>query len=359
MDYCLETLNFHHEMTRQLNDIMFEQMERESEFIISSLENMMIVVNEAVQDNQKKRNIFQRIIDFIKRIFRAFTEKTKSLFATNKEWLEENAPKLKNLNYDGLELTIVPFWSFNTNKTKEIDNNISNVFRNLRNNPSEAEKYKDLDDMKQKLFNKYSDENGDLTNGFKNFFRTGNPKTVKPVTLKNNELKNKVIQEFIPYCMNYQSGTKIVSDQIKIMENEIKLVENIMDKKSINESYCLIEDCYFSETELVYCGNYIVTEAENQSTEQNKQNQQTTNQNNNPSPTKVEVKDYGDKETVERKDEYEKFNSKQLTAIKNLLQIQQTFIAAVMTVMEEKYNVYMKSMKQILSARGKNKAKQK
>lgn len=354
MDYCLETLNFHYEMTRQLNDVMFEQMEKESEFIISSLENMMIVVNEAVQDPQKKKNIFTRIIEFIKRIFRAFTEKAKSLFNTNKKWLEENAPKLKKLNYDGLELTIVPFWLFNVNKAKEIDNISANVFRKLRNDPSEAEKYKDLDDMKQKLFNKFSDENGDLTNGLKNLFRTGNPKTVKPVTLKNKELKNKVINEFIPYCMNYLSGPKFVSDQIKKMENEIKLVENIMDKKSINESYCLIEDCYFSETELVYCGNYIVTEAENQSTEQNKPNQQTTNQNNNPSPTKVEVKDYGDKYAIKRKNEYEKFNSKQLTAIKNLLQIQQTIIAAAMTVMEEKYTVYMKSMKQILSVRSKN-----
>lgn len=353
MDYCLETLNFHHEMTRQLNDILFEQMERESEFIISSLENMMIVVNEAVQDNQKKRSIFQRIIDFIKRIFQTFTDKVKSLFTTNKKWLEENVSKLEKLDYDGLEVTIVPFWTYNDSKAKEVDNITKNAIRALVNNPGEADKYKDLEDMKQKLFNKYLDENGDLANGLKNFYRTGNSKTVKPVTLKNNDLKNKIIQDFIPYCNNYQARTKVISDLIREVENEIKLVENMINKKSVNEAFCLVEDCYLHETELSYCPNYIVTEAENQQSKEDKPAEQKSNENKT-SPTKVEVKDFGNKETLARKDEYDKMNSKQLTMVKNLLQIKQTNIAALMTVMEERYSVYIKTMKQILSTRSKN-----
>lgn len=353
MDYCLETLNFHHEMTRQLNDIMFEQMERESEFIISSLENMMVIVNEAIQDTQKKRNIFQRIIDFIKRIFETFMNKVKSLFATNKKWLEENASKLEKLDYDGLEVTIVPFWTYNDSKAREVDNITKNAIRALVNNPGEADKYENLEDMKQKLFNKYLDEDGDLANGLKNFYRTGNSKTVKPVTLKNNELKNKIIQDFIPYCNNYQARTKVISDLIREVENEIKLVENMINKKSVNEAFCLIEDCYLHETELAYCPNYIVTEAENQPPKEDKPAQQKSN-DNKTSPTKVEVKDFGNKETLARKDEYDKMNSKQLTMVKNLLQIKQTNIAALMTVMEERYSVYIKTMKQILSARGRN-----
>jgi hypothetical protein len=359
MDYCFETLNFHHEMTRELNDVMFVQMEKESEFIISSLENMMVVVNEAVQDSQKKRNIFQRIIEFIKRIFQTFMNKVKSLFTTNKKWLEENASKLEKLNYDGLEVTIVPFWTYNDIKAKEVDNITKNTIRALINNPGEAEKYKDLEDMKQKLFNKYLDENGDLANGLKNFYRTGNSKSVKPVTLKNNELKNKIIQDFIPYCNNYQARTKVINDLIREVENEIKLVENMINKKSVNEAYCLIEECYLNETELVYCANYIVTEAENRpAKEENKPSQQNSNQDKT-SPTKVEVKDFGNKETLERKDEYDKMNSKELTLLKNLLQIKQTNIAALMTVMEERYSVYIKTMKQILSARNNKPAEQK
>lgn len=141
-------------------------MERESDFILSCLESMSIVMEAETTNDNDKRNFFEKIIDFIKKIFGVFTEKTKTLFKNNKEWLDDNIPKLDHMDYSGLEIELLPYWVMNTSKmesaAKQILDKMNKEMRNV--NP---DRHKDMENVKNDIFAQYLDEEDSLAGGFK------------------------------------------------------------------------------------------------------------------------------------------------------------------------------------------------
>jgi len=355
-DYCLETLNFHLNINREFNKVLFEQMERESAFIIGCMESMEIVLEE-VQGTEAKRGIFQKIIGFLKYIYKLFTDKTQAMIERNKEWLDANASKLDSIDYKGLQIEMIPFWTMGMGKIQSDSQRIQTKILTTLRNSRQVAKYKDMETVKKELFGEYLDENGDLTNGLKNYMRVGNAKgPLKPVILRDNQLKEMVTKEFRKYCSDY--GTVVLPFVRKLLDEaqrQLTMIEKTLAarQQATKESFCLIENAFYSDTDAGYFMNEIVLEAE-QTTQNNQTTQATTSANNKKvSPTKVQVTDTSQKNTNADQDALNRLSSDQLIFFKNVAQISQISATSLMTALEERYTAYMAAMKQIVSARGK------
>lgn len=337
MDYTLEALEFQVESNRQFNEALLLEMQQESDFILSCMESLSIVA-EATNDPKKKQNIFKRIMEFLKKVLETFTQKAKTLVGGNKEWLNQNLPKLSKIDYSAIEISMVPFWNFKTSRMESEANLISNLIFNQMKSSS-AQKYTKMEDVKQKVFNKYLDENGDLAGGFKNFYRTGKATgPVKSVTLKGGQLKSVMTSEFASFVKNYETT---VVPFLKNVSNRIDREFNVIDRKiekveqeklkGTTESYFLIESAHFDQSSIAYLP---VMEADNDDKKQ--------------SPTKVEVVNHGTKEDMAKKEVVDGMTADELAYAKNLAHVAQTSIAALMTVFEERYNAYMNAIKAVL-----------
>lgn len=352
-DYTLKALDFQLESTRQLQSILFNQMERESDFILSCLESMSIVMEAETTNDNDKRNFFEKIIDFIKKIFGVFTEKTKTLFKNNKEWLDDNIPKLDHMDYSGLEIELLPYWVMNTSKmesaAKQILDKMNKEMRNV--NP---ERHKDMENVKNDIFAQYLDEEDSLAGGFKNFFRVGKAKgPIKPVTIKDNELKSKAKSEFANYCRKYDTAiSPTVQRLLNQAQTNFKMASDMLNKKeAMKENFCLIEGAFYSETDLAYCENFVVLEADQNEKKEEKKPEKPVDDKDR-SPTKVNVTDHGSKQNAQTHDKLNALSTEQLSVAKNIAQVAQMAIAAYMTVAEERFHVYLSALKQIISARG-------
>lgn len=355
MDYTLETLNFHLEAAREFNSMLFEQMERESDFILSCLENMTVIM-EATNNDEDKRNFFQKIIDFIKRLFGVFTEKAKNIVQTNQKWMDENFPKMDKFDFDGLEIDMVPFWSMDVNNMSSEATKVMNKIQSVIKN-NDAAKYKDMENVKTELFKEYLDENGELAGGFKNFYRVGNARgPLKTVNLKGNELRTKVLGDFRAYCLGYKSTViPAIKKLADTADQDFKRINDTLKRKQpTQESFCLVEDLPYSQTDLVYCENFVVLEAEQPAQDKKDDKPQQQNNDNKDKPvsaTKVQMTDHGSKENAEKQQELDGLSSDQLAFAKNVAQVSQISISAFMTVAEERFNAYLNATKQIVKAR--------
>lgn len=360
-NYVKEALQLNLLFSSDFSSILFEQMERESTAILASLE-----VNEIVfeaQAVQTKKGIFQRIVSFIKQLFTMFTDKTKAMVMKNNAWLANEGTRLDKLNYEGLQIEMVPFWTMTIEKIQSDCNKLGNTVLDALKNSSRHKHLKDMDAVKKQLFPQYLDAEGDIAGGFKNYLRTGNAKIAsKPVVLRDKALKDMVIKEFRPYCTNYEKTVlPFVKKATDDAQRQLTMIENtLVAKKVAAESFCFIEDMPYNKTELIYCENFIVLEAEqppqnNNDQQQNKPDnkQANTTQNDQPKPsaTKVNVTDHGNNANAKMQDDLNTMSVDQLTIIRNIAQIDQIIISSIMTVMEERYTAYMNAMRQIYSAR--------
>lgn len=351
MDYTLEALEFQVESNRQFNEALLLEMQQESDFILSCIDSMSVVA-EATTDPKKKQNIFKRIMEFVKKVFTAFTQKAKALVGGNKEWLNQNLPKLSKIDYSAIEISMVPFWNFNSNRMQSEANSISNMIFNQMKSSS-AKKLTRMEDVKAKVFGKYLDENGDLAGGFKNFYRTGNARgPVKSVVLKGSQLKSVITSEFSSFVKNYETtvvpflrnASSRIEREFNVIDKKVEKVEQ--DKlKGTKESYFLIEGAHFDHSSIAYLP---VMEADAKKPE---------DKDKKPSPTKVEVVNHGTKEDLQKKDVVDGMNADELAYAKNLAHVAQISIAALMTVFEERYNAYMNAIKAVLKEKKKDIAK--
>jgi hypothetical protein len=346
MDYAAQTLIYHSNMNHKFNEILFEQMELESQYILESLGMVEVVTEAPVTDPQgNKANFFARLIEFLKTVFKTFVNKIKQLVANDKTWLQKNYTLFDDINTDGLEINIIPFWNVPVNQIDSLSGRVFSAVRGMTNDPSKVDKFDNIEELKNQAFKQYLDENGNMVNGLKNYFRTGKAAgPLQQVKLGGSELKTKILQEMRTYCKDYESKIlPMVQKQINESEKDIQLIErNLKNRRPAKEQFCLIENMLLSQTELGYT---ILQEADGQ---------QDTNQVDRTvtKPTKVTMTDHGDAKTAEKNDTYETLSTKELTMLKNLAQINQWVVTSVMTVCEERYHAYMTVMRQVLKARG-------
>jgi len=353
MDYCLETSIFHLETDKQFFSTLLERMEQESQSINKSIDDNFIVLEADTTNNNQ--GIWEKIKAFFKRIFGVFSTKTKTLFDSNKKWMDENFNKLDKINYDKLKIVMLPFWSMTINDIKGVLNTIQGIADNELNNPKRLEKYKDVDEMKNTLFKEYFNEDNDLTLGLKNKFRSNNPKgPIKTQELSGGELKNKVA-EFKDYCYNYGKDiTPMIQALINKAEQSLNRIERVL-KESIN--FCLVESAFYSQTELFYCSNFEAVFEADETNKDDKKKDEKKPGDASTKPTEVSVVNTDDKSKVDEHEENKKYSNvsnSQLTMYKNIAQIIQLAITSAMTVLEERFSAYLNALKKIVAEAGGN-----
>lgn len=360
MDYTTLVLEHQLHSKYELHDILFEQMEMESQFILSCLENMTVTM-EAVATKSQIGGFLQKIMDFIKKIFGAFSNTAKKIFQTNQAWMEENLPKLDKISFGGLEIDMVPFWTMFAAKSKKNEQFTTEIVGKLNTARSDT-KYKNMQVLKDDLLDTYLDENGELAGGFKNHYRTGNAKgPLKTKKLSGDELKKLVLDEFRPFCLSYNtvilSSVKKTVDEFDHMARIVETEINKRDLKPTSESYCAVEGMLYKQTDLAYCENFVVLEADNSEEKKEEKPEEKSEGNKEQKadktvkPSKVQITDHGDEKKAKMAKDAEASSDDDLLTSKNVLSVLQTLAAAQMTVAEEAFHAYLNAMKQILNAR--------
>jgi hypothetical protein len=368
MNYSTQTLNFQLGIEKEFNEILMEQMHRESLYMRATLESMVVITEAVSPDSaEKKIGIFTRIKEFIKRIFNLFTEKIKALTQSNKDWLESNKESFNKMNYSGLQLEIIPFWDVDFKaKINEVKNAIDRLMDKSGTSDMHRD-YKDIEAVKKGPFKNYLDEDGDLANGAKNYFRVGKPdnKSVRPTSLAGDELKKRILNDFHPYCLNYATATfGEIKTLVDSVNKKLDFISNNLGEKQAaepaKESFCVIENALFSETNLMFATNMVVLEAEqpaaNADATQTKTETTTTapaNANDKPkvSATKVTLQNNADDKTTKMNNNVNSLSTDDTMILKNIAQCVQTIAAAALTVAEERYTAYITAMRQTLGAR--------
>jgi hypothetical protein len=355
MDYVQETLRFNHQINREFNDVVLEQMDYESDFILTVLEHME-VVTEASKMGEKMKAIFQKVIDFLKKIFGLFTKKVKEIVDRDKQWLSQNKQALSQADYDGLEISMTPYWTQSMNESQSVLNTLTDLDVNSSRLKTWTDVNKSTEEYRKKHMSKFIDENGELASGLKNVFRVGKSQgPIKPVVIAENALKTQINNEFHKYCVGYQSNVvRIAQQKTNDIERRLKtIIQEIerRDRQSVAESYVMVEDATYAETEVALCENFsVLMEAEQPASGSDKDKQ---------SPSKVTLTD-------EKKEEAKKNGESTSNADKGDAQLRfekmlagnaQMAVSAFLTVSEEKYSAYMNAMRQVVSARKPKKEK--
>lgn len=344
-DYLSESLSFSLSNIRYDGEDYLQKLITESSSILNSVNDMLVVV-EAVEDNTSNQNnkasFFSRIRQLLKTIFNTFINKIKELADMNGAWLKENEKLLGEINYDGLKVTMVPYWNM------DIETSINQVRSRISTlvNPDSIQRIandqnnNDKETLLKKHFSEFLDD-GNLANGAKNYFRVGKASAsdIKPVELAGNALRNNVTTKFIPYCKDYGTNVKTrIQSFIDISDRWLGILEKGMVVTT--ESQILIENSFST----------VVLEAENPPP----QNQTQTADDKQPaSATSVTVTD-----TKAKDDGTSAVKKSDLSIQRNFAQAIQTLSAALLTAAEERYTSYMKAMKEIAKARKNTAQKQ-
>lgn len=350
MDYALEMRRFIVASKEEYTNDLLAVMEAEAEFMLACLESMEIVDGlDALMEAKQKPSLWEKIKEFFKNLFSVFTNKVNKLTQRDLKWLNEKSTQLKNANIEGITIELLPLWNMSVNKIKnETQNNINRLFKEmttLQRVAINTPKVKDL--AKFSILKKYDKGYGGLE-GYKNYLRVGNTSDPKKVKLEGSQLKQ-LIPVFIDYCMNYEKEiVPFFKSQLSYVERETKAIESKL--KSIKESYILVENCNFVDSELKYCNGFEkITEADEKSKDKsttgvtditvNKEEKKEEANSNNKN-------DNGKNNDV--KEDYYKNNTKAELKYFNegLAEIKLT-ITAAMTVLEEKYVMYMKVLRAI------------
>ena len=367
MNYIEEAINSELLSDQLFNDSILEQMDIERDFMLACLENNIILEAET-PESDKKGNWLKIIIENIKRIFTKFIEKAKDLFKNDEKWISDNIPKLKDLDFNGLKVDIIPYWKIDS---REITSVLSSLQKEVNNIKYGDARLKDLQDREKVensgQFKKYVRKNGNFADGIKSYFKTGENNEPKPVKLENDQLKIICVNQMSRYVNEYNStllpSLKSSYDNFNNMLNKIE--KEISRNKPVGESFCVIENAYYTDTELTLCMNYnTLFEADGANTTQPKSNEQ----------KKPENKDTVDKSSLNKVEDTSKNsnnnsnnndntnnntnkdgNTQYYTYLKHVVQLNQLAIAAALTACEERYRAYMSVLRGVVAARGSKK----
>ena len=343
-NYTLDVLKHNLSITKEFNESIFDRMENESEYIMKILENYQLVTeaDQSINNTNQQTSIFEKISEFFKRLFGIFSEKTKAVFDSNKQWMNDNFNKLDKIDYTKLKIQMIPFWNMTLNRLKTDSANIQKTMEKIMSNKNSLEKYRDLNTIKKDIYGEYLDNNGDLTNGLKNYYRTGNAKESNTtIALEGATLKDK-INEFKTYCFNYNKDiVPFVKALMDSSQKEIQQIEKVIRSRPISENFCLVENALYVNTDIAQISGFILLEADQQKPDDTK-----------TKPTDVKLVNKAD-DTQNKDDEantkYNGMSTNTLIFLKNNMQISQLSVSALMTVLEERFRAYMNALRVIIN----------
>lgn len=337
-----------------LNELLLEQMALESEFIRNSCGANIILEADANEVEKKKdekqKTLFERIKAFFERVLEMFKERTNELSKRDKPFIDSlgNGEKFDDIDFGPLKIEMTPYWT--GCDLKEMDAILSKIraLIDINKIPSNGDmSTNSIISSNQELSQFISDDTA-FVNGIQKYFKVKKSST-KPVLIQGDDFKKLCKDDFLTYVKDYH-GEAIKNMQnnknaIVNASNKIQnMIKNKQSKEAASESFCVIENSLYIDTDLKYCINSnAVFEAET-----------TTNDNDKKEEEKDhlefinEEKDKNTGNDIVRK--FKDSSDTELEYAKNILQINEIALTSAMTVAQNKYNMYMKAIRGVINA---------
>lgn len=389
MTYVEEALNSVLLSDQLFYEEILEQVNIERDFMLSCLENNIILEAEA-PSSENKGNWIKKLIEAIKNIFNKFLNNVTELFKNDEKWISENIPKLKNLNFNGLKVNVIPYWEFDDKNLTNVLSNFQKELNNMKYGDARLKNLQSREDIERfgafKEFTPKNVNDGTFTEGIKNYFKTGKKgisADPKPISLEGDQLKIICVNQMSRFVTEFNTT---LLPSLRTSYNNFTNILNKIDKElsrknNVNEAFCIIENDLYINTELSLCENFtsilekfvqdgvnskgqpIWIEVPDDNKSSQNTNQKQTSQNkteeNKEEPKLNKVEDTSKNDNSNNTDNNVKtdngVNVEYYTYIKHVAQLNQIAIAAAMTACEERYRAYMSILKGVVSARTEKK----
>lgn len=369
----------------QETDIFFNDFEHYMEEINvlarGYIEGKIVLEDVEVDNDKTGRNILGQIIDFIKRMIAKFIDTAKNLFKNNSKWFSDNVHKfdaITDQKYEALTITILPYWKVNGYKVispsiKATDNRLGKEFKD--SSAIETAMYPNL--VKNTVSN-------NLVEGAKIEYRGG---TNNLESIKGGAVKN-TVKEMINYCNHYVETANNIKTSIEEVQKQVEDSQDELDKAmedfSIAEGIPIMETVYATMPWVDKNGEvFYVMEANNRNGQKNNVNNGTVSggnppppdntQNQNPQQTNTNQNGQGKatskppdnngsvqsagQDEIDKKAKDDAISSK--SAIKIYYQLYLKVATAMMTIAEERYLAYIRTLRSVLSSATSTEVKKK
>lgn len=175
--------------------------------------------------NKKKR--YQRIWEFLKKLVNAFIEKATNLFTSNAEWFKENGDRFNKITDNQYQQLKVTIYDYKFNNINPAEYNKVTVNGRLTGEDAYEDKknqFKTKDDMKKLMFKGIETESmdKDIINGFKNHWRG----TTKTTTFTGMAIKGQVTK-MLGFCQDYKSKAEKIKEAQDELQEEIDKASSI------------------------------------------------------------------------------------------------------------------------------------
>lgn len=364
-DYVLdvmEAVSSHH------TDIFYDTFNNcfeELNILPDAYRNNKVVIEE-VEVTSSGKGFFATIIEWLKRIINKFTEMAKSLFENNKEWFQDNSHRFDKISdnaYSDIKVTIIPYWKVGEYKPFEP------AFK-----PEDPrlgkDKLKSEEEIMTAMYPKFKglSVSGNVIEGAKIWYRGGSNNLV---SLSGSDVK-KHVRGMLEYCNNYVSKANTIKEQLEQHTTELEKAETELTKAQESTMFCFLEGSPICETayaDMIWensRGEQFVMEAGNKKNKKDKEdkdkpgsnNGSVSNSNDKPAPENEtpeqkkarEEKEKNDKEEANKKEKDDKISNKE--AIKRYWQAKIKTDATMLTIAEERYHAYVRTLKGILQEAG-------
>lgn len=324
-----------------------ERMEIESDMILSCIENNVILEAETVKN---KTSWIDKSKEIMHKIFNRFIDKFKNANTENKlKWFDDNKHKFANIDYSGLSTNMSPRWKYSTESMTNTMNNIINMLNdNNKPNPNELDNLTSRENVeKYKEFGKITIDGKTFGESLKIKFSGGTKEEPKLITI--NETSSPTFSDIclnyaIPYIREYKKNVNNARTSLRNFDTKLDNIErelNRRDKTELKESYCLIEDCYLSESSI-----YYLLEAD----ENNENKTEGAKINDNKTEEKPK-----EGKVIDNKKEIapnlSTMSTKELQYYKICINLIQLTIATYLTEIEKRFNMYIQILQNTLSSR--------
>lgn len=249
-DYCQEATDAFHMQDIDTYFENFNQYMNEVDVLGNAYLEGMVLMEEVeingTDDTGKNddRNIFEKIWDFIKRVANSFLDKAKNLFTNNKEWFEKNKYKFDELGsdaYSKLKVTIVDYEAIESKGGYVFAKYVKFKMNDQRLGTKGFTTFEELSNQMFPDMCKLS-MSKDIKEGAKIFYRGGSNNLVKK---EGNEV-NTLVEAMLKYCGDYVNRATDIKDQI---ERTTSLLDK--EKEAAKESsmdYSIAEGCLIQES---------------------------------------------------------------------------------------------------------------
>ena len=230
-DYIYEAESF-------MNDTSFDDFFTvfESQYIELSvlteayLTGRMVIMEDSKTDvsisekdgDGNKKPMYQKIWEFLKKLVNAFIEKATNLFTSNSEWFKENGDRFNNITdnqYQQLKVTIYDY-KFNNIKPADYNKSVNSRLSIDAAREDKGNLFKTKDDMKKVMFKGIETKSmdKDIINGFKNYWRG----TTKTTTFQGMSIKGQV-EKMLGFCQDYKSKAEKIKEAQDELQEEIDM----------------------------------------------------------------------------------------------------------------------------------------